>query len=631
MANNWHDLVANLAVVALFISAWVHGQFLFASHGRTWRNIAFGIVIGLGAVCSMALSIRIDSTLFDLRSSLITIAAFFGGPVAGIVAGAIAITYRMLQGGSAAIAGSAGIAASVVVGLVVSRLTRRRVPAVVTTLLLAAAAAAQSLVLTVAFHAPAGTPADPLSLPVAGMNALATALCTLFMMRHRVIERERDLFRAAFKESPDFQYVKTTSHRFAVANTAAARINGFANASDMIGKSDFDIAPFERAKVLMLAEQKILETGQPLLNVEEQLVGPHGEEIWYATSKVPLHNAEGEIIGIAGITRDITARHRLRQEISDSRNQLNYVLSEITDGVAMFDRQGTLVYCNDQYCSYFPLSAAVRRPGQHIRDILKAVADTGEQRGIPIGDETAWVDEVAATLVVIGEQEIQLFDGGWLHIRTRPTTDGSALVVVSNVTRIKQAEERLRGLTEQLKELATTDGLTGLTNRRAFDQALETELSRCRRSMRPLALLMIDVDRFKAYNDIYGHQAGDAALKTVAECLKGTLKRPGDVVARYGGEEFVAILPGTEEDGAFFIADAFRESLRALDVPHRGSEKGILTASIGIAVFTERDAGMNAVELVRRADQALYTAKDAGRDRVTGWRQRSDIRPVRRA
>jgi diguanylate cyclase (GGDEF)-like protein/PAS domain S-box-containing protein len=630
MANNWHDLVANLAVVALFISAWVHGQFLFVSHGRTWRNIAFGIIIGLGAVCSMALSIRIDGTLFDLRSSLITIAGFFGGPVAGIVAALIAIAYRMLQGGSAAIAGSAGIAASVIVGLVVSRLTRRRVPALATAALLAIAVAGQSLILSVVFRGPHASP-DQLSLPVAGMNALATALCAFFIMRNRVIERERDLFRAAFKESPDFQYVKTTSHRFAVANTAAARINGFANAVDMIGKSDFDIAPFERAKALMLAEQKIIETGEPLLNVEEQLVGPHGEEIWYTTSKVPLHNAEGEIIGIAGITRDITARRRLRQEISDSRNQLNYVLSEITDGVAMFDRKGTLVYCNEQYCSYFPLSAAVRRPGQHIRDILKAVAETGEQRGIPIGGETAWVDEISATLVVTGEQEVQLFDGAWLHIRTRPTADGSALVVVSNVTRIKQAEETLRGLTEQLKELATTDGLTGLTNRRAFDQALENELSRCRRSMRPLALLMIDVDRFKTYNDIYGHQAGDAALRTVADCLRASLKRPGDIVARYGGEEFVAILPGTEEDGAFFSADTFRENLRALDVPHRGSEKGILTASIGIAVFTERDAGMNAVELVRRADQALYTAKDAGRDRVTGWRQRSEIRPIRRA
>jgi len=140
---------------------------------------------------------------------------------------------------------------------------------------------------------------------------------------------------------------------------------------------------------------------------------------------------------------------------------------------------------------------------------------------------------------------------------------------------------------------------------------------------------MVDVDKFKAYNDLYGHQAGDEVLKTVGRCLKEALRRPGDVAARYGGEEFVAILPGTDEDGAFFIADAFREKLAQLKVPHTGSEKGYVTASVGLATFTQRDAGMNDNELVRRADEALYNAKGAGRDRVTGWRPRHEVRPVK--
>jgi len=223
---------------------------------------------------------------------------------------------------------------------------------------------------------------------------------------------------------------------------------------------------------------------------------------------------------------------------------------------------------------------------------------------------------------------VKLLDGRWLHVRTRPTADGSALVVVSDVTKIKQAEATLQTMTEQLKLLATTDGLTGLTNRRAFDEALELELSRCRRNNVPLSLLMIDVDRFKSYNDIYGHQAGDDILKTVATCLKASLKRPGDVAARYGGEEFVVILPDTDEDGAFFIADAFRERLLAMGLAHPGSSKGVITASVGLACFTERDAGFNATELLRRADEALYIAKGAGRDRVAGWRQRHEVRPV---
>jgi diguanylate cyclase (GGDEF)-like protein len=201
-------------------------------------------------------------------------------------------------------------------------------------------------------------------------------------------------------------------------------------------------------------------------------------------------------------------------------------------------------------------------------------------------------------------------------------------VVVSDVTKIKQAERALQSMTDQLKLLATTDGLTGLTNRRAFDDALEREMSRARRSGEPLSLLLVDVDRFKAYNDIYGHQAGDEVLKKVGACLKDALKRPGDVAARYGGEEFVTILPGTDEDGAFFIADAFREALSGMGIAHKGGDKGIVTASVGLATLTDRDTGVNSTELVRRADEALYNAKGAGRDRVTGWRPRREVRPV---
>ena len=191
-------------------------------------------------------------------------------------------------------------------------------------------------------------------------------------------------------------------------------------------------------------------------------------------------------------------------------------------------------------------------------------------------------------------------------------------------------------MTERLKLLATTDGLTGLVNRRAFDEALETEVSRSTRSGAPLSLLMIDVDRFKSYNDLYGHQAGDEVLKAVGQCLKAALKRPADLAARYGGEEFVAILPDTDEDGAFFIAEsfrepdaflglrAFREGLKTLAIPHQGSDKKVITASVGIAVTSRQDP-IAPAELLHRADEALYTAKHAGRDRVTGWRRSPPI------
>ncbi len=624
MAEHWQSLVANLAVVALFISAWANGHFVIAGQTRRGRNLALGAVIGLGAVASMMLTVPLDGAYFDLRLSLVAIAGFFGGPLAALVAVVIALAYRTFLGGPALLSAATSIVFMAAISVVLSRVTRKRIPALYSSGLLAGAVAGVSLGLTISYF---GT-LSPLSIGLALANGLATALGAFFMMRSRVQDRERNLFRAAFIQSPDFQYVKTPEIRFAAVNLGVVRINGFASPAEMIGKTDLDLVPEDRARILMEGERRVLETGKPLLDVEELVIDRGGDEIWYLTSKVPLFDEDGETIGLAGSTRDITTARRLRMEVAEGRNQLNYVLTEITDGIARFDRQGTLAYCNEQYRILFPLTANERRSGQHIRDILHAVVETKEQRGIPQGGEEAWIDSVVGTLSVIGEQEIELFDGRWLLVRTRPTADGSALVVVSDVTRIKRTETALRSMTEQLKLLATTDGLTGLTNRRAFDQALESEVARHRRSRLPLALLMIDVDRFKAYNDTYGHLEGDLALKAVATCLQRTLKRPTDIAARYGGEEFVAILPGTDEDGAFFIADEFRENLQSMGLPHSGCDKGVLTASVGLAVLLGGNA-LEPTELLRRADEALYSAKEAGRNRVTGWRQKYEVRAVK--
>ncbi len=629
MAEHWQYLIGNLAVVALFISAWVHGQFVFAGRPKAFRNAAFGAVMGLGAVASMAMSIQIQpGVLFDLRSSLIAIAAFFGGPVAALVAASFAIACRLIIGGAGVLPGTISIVAVAVTGLVVSALSRGRIPALMSAVILAIAAAtigpAISLVLrSVGFGiATQGQNAGLIAL----MGATATMVCAFFIMRQRVLERERDLLRTAFAQSPDFRSVKTPDSRFISVNERVSKLYGFESPDDMVGKTDFDLVDAERAAELMAEERDLVSSGKGF-SEHEEFIAIGGNEHWFSTSKVPLINDDGETIGIAGVTHDITANKHLQRELERSRNQLDYVLSGVSDGIAMFDSQGTLVYRNNQYRTMFPLTTETRRSGQHIRDILEDVLATGEQI-VPKGTEREWLEGVVASLTKVSEEEIELFDGHWLHLRTRPTADGSALVVVSDVTKIKQAERALQNMTEQLKLLATTDGLTGLTNRRAFDDALERELARSRRTGESVSLLLADVDRFKAYNDIYGHQAGDDVLRKVGECLKGALRRPGDVAARYGGEEFVVILPGTDEDGAFFIADAFREALFDLGVVHTGGDKGVVTASVGLATFTERDGGLNATELVRRADEALYNAKGAGRDRVTGWRPRHEVRPV---
>ncbi|WP_446900654.1 sensor domain-containing diguanylate cyclase [Burkholderia sp. YIM B11467] len=175
----------------------------------------------------------------------------------------------------------------------------------------------------------------------------------------------------------------------------------------------------------------------------------------------------------------------------------------------------------------------------------------------------------------------------------------------------------------KLYRLAHTDSLTGLDNRGTFDAVLTKETQRAARSGRPLSVLFVDVDHFKAFNDYYGHLAGDEVLRRVAQSASRCLRRDGDHVARYGGEEFVVTLPDTDAQGAATVAEGIRRAIAGLDIDHVQSPYGRVTASIGTA--TAADGRMNAATLLRRADEALYRAKSGGRNRV------SDAQPTQDA
>jgi diguanylate cyclase (GGDEF)-like protein len=169
----------------------------------------------------------------------------------------------------------------------------------------------------------------------------------------------------------------------------------------------------------------------------------------------------------------------------------------------------------------------------------------------------------------------------------------------------------------ELTRLSAVDGLTGISNRRAFDAALLREWRRSARAESPISLLVVDVDCFKQFNDAYGHQVGDECLKAVAHALEGASRRPADVVARYGGEEFAAVLPETTEEGAATVAAAMLDAVRSLGITHRFSTAGrVVTVSIGIATvlpLRSDDSGFG--RLLKSADEALYQAKRSGRDR----------------
>jgi diguanylate cyclase (GGDEF)-like protein len=191
---------------------------------------------------------------------------------------------------------------------------------------------------------------------------------------------------------------------------------------------------------------------------------------------------------------------------------------------------------------------------------------------------------------------------------------GAAFIALSVLLGM-QLRRRMRA-ESALQLLARTDGLTGLNNRRSLGEILELEWRRAKRSQSVLSLLFVDIDRFKAYNDTYGHQAGDDALAAVARCIADNIRRPSDSAARYGGEEFIVVLPDTSALGASLIAEKIRSAISACQIEHAGSEYGCVTASIG-TVSREPQTDDDLTVAIKAADEALYNAKATGRNKVS--------------
>ena len=207
----------------------------------------------------------------------------------------------------------------------------------------------------------------------------------------------------------------------------------------------------------------------------------------------------------------------------------------------------------------------------------------------------------------LGNQLYLAIDAGPIH-----DEDGKLIAIV----------ETLRDMTDQkraeaaLKSLAASDGLTGLANRRSFDQTLAAEWARAERTKKPLSLALVDVDHFKLYNDLHGHQKGDECLRAVASILGETTLRPADLSARYGGEEFAVVMPETDQKAAVRVAERLRGTLAKLQLAHGAAGAGPnVTFSIGISTRIP-DETVCADWLLMKADEALYAAKHAGRNRV---------------
>lgn len=352
------------------------------------------------------------------------------------------------------------------------------------------------------------------------------------------------------------------------------------------------LAALQGGAAEVLLENRFLPGDGPAVHLQWVARPMPGTDLWWAAG------------------RDTTEFHRLLAQRLDLRAQLDLVLGQATAAMWELDvRQGRFSWelqATDVLgvaSDMLPATATELAAAVHPQDapaVLAAVSQLLE----------AGVTEVG--LRVGGEGELRhLSMRGKVLDRDRRGRPLRAVGLVLDVTTEKAMEE-------QMLRMVMSDALTGVPNRRAFDQALRTEWRRCTRALEPISVVMIDIDNFKRFNDTFGHLVGDEALCAVARALTATLQRAGDVLARFGGEEFAVVLPGTDDTGALRVAEGLVEAARTVII--RQAANWALSVSVGAASWHPGSPATKSLELLATADEALYAAKTAGKDRAVTYR-----------
>lgn len=373
----------------------------------------------------------------------------------------------------------------------------------------------------------------------------------------------------------------------------------------------------------------------------ETRVVAHGEVRWVTAESKPRTLADGTTVW-EGVLADITDRKRAEEALSESLRRFNDLVAYVSVGVYVFwiraDGRQEFEYVSDGWCAMNKVrredvlaNTTVANDLIHPEDLenfmLLNQEAVREQKRFYWEGRIVVGGEISFALI---ESTPVFFDNGdsrWFGIQQDITERKKAADVLheTNIALEKEVaerrilEENLRIKTDMLEKLSMQDGLTGIPNRRYFDERANMEWRQALRSNYHLSLVMMDIDHFKFYNDHYGHGAGDDCLRRVAQTLMQSCTRPLDLVARYGGEEFVALLPQTDKEGALYLAQQMRAAVEEQSIPHDySSVSRVVTVSVGVATYGRESRKTDLQHLLQCADQALYHAKKQGRNRVQG-------------
>jgi diguanylate cyclase (GGDEF)-like protein/PAS domain S-box-containing protein len=453
-----------------------------------------------------------------------------------------------------------------------------------------------------------GVLADPCSDEGRVSLAVVTDITPLLDAKRRLVESEAR-YRSLVEDQSELVSLSTPQGELRYVNEAYASHYG-RRAEEMVGKNLLDfVAEEERAEVAGRLARICASAGKG--DSENRVVLPDGRARWFAWTNRAILDAEGRVTVVHSVGRDIQDRVDAERRLQASEARYRFLAEHSTDMILLVDRDGNRIYASPASRKLLGLE-----PEETIALRLQdAIHPDDAQRVLPVLGANP-----ADTVLTY---RMRRKDGGYVWVETTGKTveiDGGErqrLIIVRDVSARKMAEDRLAEAHARLEVLSSQDSLTGLANRRTFDETLASEYRRAELGGHAVALMMIDVDRFKAFNDRYGHPAGDACLRRVATAIAGAIRRPADVAARYGGEEFAVVLPGTDEAGAMTVAANIQRAVRQLEIEHRDSEWEIATISIGVASVRPGVAGESMNLLLQQADRALYGAKSGGRNSVT--------------
>ncbi len=313
------------------------------------------------------------------------------------------------------------------------------------------------------------------------------------------------------------------------------------------------------------------------------------------------------------LCEEITRAKIQALEMGVKEKKYRSLFENAPDGIILIDQEGTILDCNRKECELLGRERS-ECLGKKVTDFLSPQSRTFFDLKLPALKGIGSI-EVESEIIMKTGKTVPI----WRNMTAQYGDDGrftGAIIHTRDITDRKYLEEELKKANRKLEEQSFQDGLTGIANRRAFDEHFSREFSRMRRLNKPLSLVFCDIDYFKHYNDFYGHQKGDSCLERVARILKSAVRRPGDQAARYGGEEFTVIFSDTETQAAADLAEILRRSIQGLAIPHKASKiDTVVTASFGIAgIIPSRETRME--ELIALADARLYSAKRTGRNRV---------------